>query len=221
MIPPLLCVSLPGSDRRTRLAARLGAHHVPFSFVNAVREGSPEEALYRSPRLAHDKHVACFISHLRAVRQFYETHAPWGLIGEDDLVLHKEFGPRYESVMRNVPDGTPLVTFCAMVEDWSNSPWAGRDPGQKNLVRIDPDKLWGTVLYGLSHEYAGRALERFDRSFDALPLVTSEVIVRQSEGLLSYPLLAIEEGLDSDRGDPAALPYHRAHFEAWGLEHYG
>ncbi len=108
-----------------------------------------------------------------------------------------------------------------MLEDWHNSPWAGLRPEEHNLVRIDPVKLWGTVLYGLSSAYAKEALDRLDRTFDDLPLVTRECIVRQSGGLLSYPLLAIEEGVDSERGDAAALPFHHAHFRSWGVHNYG
>ena len=65
-------------------------------------------------------------------------------------------------------------------------------------------------------------LTHFDHNHNIQPLFNEHWIQAAGAlgGLRTIPPLAIEESLDSDRGDIKALPYHREQFGQWGVENY-
>jgi hypothetical protein len=75
-------------------------------------------------------------------------------------------------------------------------------------------------LYWITKEYAIEALTNYDKPYKFLNCQhTSEVIARYSNGNICYPVLAIEEGIDSERA-PDDIPYHHNHFRQWGYHNF-
>ena len=66
--------------------------------------------------------------------------------------------------------------------------------------------LWGTQMYLISTSYAKKIIELYDRPFHEIKLrkndnnciLTSELITRESNGLVARPPLALEECTNSE-----------------------
>ena len=229
--PRIYCINLKTStDRRERMENRFEHHGLleAVTFVEAIPRNSPLVTYYAQnltcPAYGQTKwrgELACYASHLKAIRQFLHDGGDFALICEDDILLHNNFLGRYVDMITNTPPGTSLITMSYMMENTGVTKWAGKQPEKKNLLVIDPVYTWGAQIYLISQRYAFEVLTTYDKPFYEVcnPLKTSEVIIRESKGLRAYPPLAIEDGIDSDR-EPADLPYHHKHFKFWGYSNY-
>lgn len=229
--PRIYCINLKESTGRRQRMEKRFAHH-GFSklvtFVEAIPRYSSDLNYYTQDLVCpHNDtkkwlgELACYASHLKAVRRFVDDGGEYGIICEDDIMLVNNFLSRYVNIALNIPNGTPLVTMAYMLETLDGSQWAGNNPDQRNLLTINPVATWGAQIYWLTRDYALRVLEMYDKPFRDVenPLRTSEVIIRQSGGLRGYPPMAIEDCIDSDR-EPGDLSYHMPHFSFWGYENY-
>lgn len=236
-LPIFYCINLEKStQRRIGMEARfklLGAKHV---MVNAVTNDCSLIKFY-SKDYNHPNHsnsplvpnnTACTASHFKAIRTFLETEDKEAFICEDDIVFRKDFWALYDSARQNMPEECPLVTFSYMITRWvdenkkSLTAWTGKDPKMKNLSTINPEHTWGGQLYWISREYAIQVLATYDKPW-YMPnwMGLNEMFIRDSKGCLHLPPLAIEEDIVSDRCiHDVDRPYHRKHFEAWGLQNY-
>lgn len=229
--PRIYCVNLKAStDRRSRMEARFAHHGLSeiVTFIEAIPRESPLVDYYSQgldcPAYGERKwrgELACYASHLKAIRQFLHDGGDMALICEDDILLANNFLERYAKVMTNLPSKTPLVTFCYMMNGYGGCYWSGQLPEKKNLLTIDPVNTWGAQMYWLTKDYALQVLTMYDKPFKDVnnDLRTSEVIIRESKGYMAWPPLVIEDGIDSDR-EPADLPYHLPHFKFWKYENY-
>jgi len=229
--PRIYCINLKKSTaRRQRMENRFRHHGLidAVTFIEAIPRESPLVDYYAQgltcPHYGEWKwrgELACYASHLKAVRQFLHDGGDMGIICEDDILLDNNFLRRYVEVMNNLPDNTPLVSFCYMMNSYEKCYWAGKNPDKRNLVTIDPVNTWGAQMYWLTKKYAMDVLTTYDKPFKDVKndLRVSEVIIRESKGYMAYPPLVIEEGIDSDR-EPADLPYHHHLFKYWGYQNY-
>lgn len=229
-VPPIFCINLRDSkDRRARMEHRFDVAGLldKVTFINAVRRDSPLIDYYHQLTIQQypdtrkwKSEMACFASHLKAVRTFLEEGGEEALICEDDIMLRNNFVEVWPTYRNNFPDNCTLVTLSYMVVKWEGYNWVGKNPELKNLCRLDPVNTWGAQLYWISREWAIKALTLYDKPYRFLRCEhTSEVILRNSGGCLAKPPLAIEEGLDSERA-PEDMPYHHNHFRQWGYENF-
>ena len=230
---PIFCVNLVSSSRRReRMVTRFEHHKLlpQVTFIGAVTKDDPILDFYHTDYPIDTTSnllmcsSACFISHLRAVRAFYDlpsnvTHA---IICEDDILLDNEFKYRLREVLDNVPQDAPLVSLSYMMNSWDGTTCSGVDPQLKNIFKFNGERIWGAQMYLISRDYAKEVL----KLYEGVPYVSqpyelhsSEIIIRASNGYLCKPPLAIEDGIDSDRA-PGDLPYHHNHFAFWGYENY-
>jgi GR25 family glycosyltransferase involved in LPS biosynthesis len=213
------------------MEARLKHHQLleDTTFIEAIPRESPLVDYYGQdlfvPDGSNEKkwrgELACYASHLKAIRQFLHDGGETALICEDDILFSNNFKERLEEIIANIPEETPLVSMCYMItSDW-DSKYAGKDKNKHNLLTLNSETTWGAQMYWLRQDYAKWVLSTYDRPFKEVenPLKTSEVIIRQSGGLIAYPPLVIEDGIDSDRA-PEDLEYHHHHFKYWGYEKY-
>jgi GR25 family glycosyltransferase involved in LPS biosynthesis len=61
------------------------------------------------------KDVACFASHIQALKQFIASGEAEGLICEDDTLFHNNFVQKYTTMMQNLPYNTSLVSLTYML----------------------------------------------------------------------------------------------------------
>lgn len=255
MFPRLYCINLARSkERRGRMERRFQrAGLTDVVYVTAV-EGSSTLVDYYDRDVQPDYNdlekwrasVACFISHLRALRLFLEDNLPEALITEDDILLCNDFRAKLLQA-RGFAGNTPLLSLSYMLESTAGMTSVGH-----GLFRFSHQYTWGAQLYLITRDWAMICLNLFDRPFrflrvpslhngqELLPAtypITSENIIRvandpltpemiqklgyprQNAGLLVIPPLAIEEGVDSDRA-PGDLPFHHNHFRRWGYTNY-
>jgi GR25 family glycosyltransferase involved in LPS biosynthesis len=229
-IPRIYCINLKASsDRRRRMEHRFAYYNLldSVTFIEAVPREAPlidyyhQQAVQQYPDTRKWRsEMACFASHLKAIRTFLEDGGSEALICEDDILLRNQFPDEYRKVRENLPDDAPLVSLSYMIVKWEGYNWAGKNPSLKNLCTMSPIHTWGGQLYWISQKYAIQALTMFDKPYKLLSCEhTGEVILRHSKGYICYPLLAIEEGVDSERA-PEDIPYHHRHFSAWGYENF-
>jgi GR25 family glycosyltransferase involved in LPS biosynthesis len=229
-IPRIYCINLKTSvDRRRRMLHRFLYYQLldRAKFIEAVPRDSPLIDYYHQGVTQQypdtrkwRSEMACFASHLKAIRTFLEDGGDEALICEDDILLRNQFPQEYLKVRANFPDEAPLVSLSYMIVKWEGYTWAGKNPNLKNLCVMNPVYTWGGQLYWISQKYAITALTNFDKPYRHLKCQhTGEEILRHSKGYICYPLLAIEEGIDSERA-PEDIPYHHRHFSSWGYSNF-
>ena len=216
--PTIYCINLARSGgRRVRMERRLSHHGLleRTRFIPGVEPspGGVEDAQRRAS-------TACFRSHLSALRALLaETaEADGAIVCEDDVLLHNDWHPRLGRVLSNLPHDAPLCALGYLVGGWHGGfTWAGRDPLLRNLCDIVPDEIWGTQMYWISRTYAEQVLTRFDRG--EAP-AWAEPIVRDSEGYLCYPPLALEDAVDSTIRGADELEGHVRSLALWRYRDY-
>lgn len=239
LLPPIYCINLKScSDRRQRMEHRFEHHHLKVTFVDAISRDCPLVSYYGEnlitqqgevdPALKRQRQgeVACFASHLKAIRQYLENtkDSKGAIICEDDILLSNTFTSSFFQLMENVPNDTSLVALSYFVDVWDGFKWRGKLPDKENLCQIVPEYVLGTQMYWLSRDYALEVLSRYDRPFHYLTgvdeYITSELIVRHSAGYIAYPVLAIEDCIGSEIRSTEEMGTHIYTFEKWGYGNF-
>lgn len=223
---PIYCINLRSRpDRQQRMMDRFNEQKISFEFVEAISKESHLIKFYRPDNGGNSGEVGCFASHLKAIRRFLEGKDPWGIICEDDILLIKDFSTKLSQLVSQIPDNTQLVTLSYFVHNWNQFKWTN----EANRLFLSPAKsTLGTQMYLIHYTYALGVIDKFDKPHFGLGpsqtqniLRTSERIVQNSQGLLSYPLLAIEDCLDSDiRPEDHLRNYHDNNFAQWNYFNY-
>ena|SRR5437868_8461939 len=213
MIPTIYVVSLPQAQaRRDRLTARLQHHNLDKQtiWVDAIYKTSPliDWINLGAPQRERRGEWGCFLSHLKAIRQFVASDNATAIILEDDAMLHNDFSKMFSQLMQENPAGNELIMLCTF-----NMNPANAQPVAPHLYTIH-DLSMGAQGYWLTRQYAARCLEMFDRAPHLIsnPWVTSELITITSGGLFAEPPLIIEEAVHSYLQLGDCLQYHRDYF---------
>lgn len=168
--------------------------------------------------------IACFLSHLKAIRKILEdadSDTTGGIICEDDALLRNDFQARTQALWLNKPDDTPLICLGYYVEHWIGFKWSGKDPNMKNMCQIVSDHVWATTMYWISIEYAKEILRKYDRQFKHFEgYRTAELITRFSNGYIAYPPPCIEDCIGSDIRASSGMDLHIRVHGKWGYSNY-
>jgi len=214
-------------ERRLRHHKLLGR----TTFVEALPADSPlvDERLAGLPLDAADPRrraeAACLASHLKAIRTFLERSPEstrGAIVCEDDALLRNDWDPRFAELLDNLPADAPLCALSYHLSSWDGVLWAGRRPERQNLCTFVPRTTWGAVAYWISRRYAATVIDRWDVAFRHLPPdYRSELIIQWSGGYLSYPMLVLEDAIDSEiRSKWEVLEHHVPFLAAWGYENF-
>ena len=120
---PVFCINLPSStERRARMEQRFasaGIDNVTFVSATSHESGLVDyyakgaTSWYPNPTQWR-KDLACFASHLLAIRLFLAQDSSHGLICEDDILFRNGFREHFNVLMENLPDGAPLLSLSYM-----------------------------------------------------------------------------------------------------------
>jgi GR25 family glycosyltransferase involved in LPS biosynthesis len=212
---------------------RLGHHGLMLrtTFIEAIPADSSEvderlEGLGAAATVPLKRvEAAVLASHLKAIRRFVE-HGPASadgvIICEDDLLFHNDWNDRVPAIFDNMPGDLTLCLLSFLATSWDGAQWAGRNPECHNLSTFDAATTWGSQMYWISRRYAETVLERWDCPFKHLPpQFMAEVIVKWSSGLMCYPLLAIEDVIDSEvRPAEEITGFHLPLVRSWGYDNF-
>ena len=231
-IPRIYCINLKTStQRKNRMEYRLKHHNLldQTTFINAISKDSPFINDYFFKDMPYDceqnkclRTISCYASHIKAIRTFLEDGGEECLICEDDIMFHNDFKNKYFELRENIPDDTPFIGLSYMITEWKGFWWAGKKKDLHNLCSItNPQYIWGMQLYWMSKQYAVEVLKKYDKPCKLADndFHSSEIILKKSNGFIAYPMLAIEDSIDSDRASED-LPYHRNHFNQWGRNNF-
>lgn len=235
LLPTFYCINLPSSnDRKARMAlrfAQLPYTHYRFidgvdkdsKLVSHLKENLPIDYIkthYRNNIDLLNRDIACFSAHLNAIKEFVFSGEPSCFICEDDTLFHNDFYNLFHRVMRQLPHGIELVTFCYML-----SGAIDRTVINDHFYRIHPDVTWSGNLYWMTRKYALSLIVEYDKVFATIigkrgnEKITSEHFIRFSGGLMTTFPFAIEDGINSCRA-PEDLPFHLRHYCKWGYTNY-
>lgn len=232
-LPKIYCINLKKSvDRRNRMETRLKNCNL-FDKTTFITGVSRDSSLidyyhqYAKPEYSNltkwKSEMGCIASHLKAIRTFLEDEErpEECLICEDDIMFRNNFVEEYNKVRSNFLPDTSFVALSYMICSWNGFIWSGKDPTKKNICTVNEKEIWGLQLYWISREYAIEVLTKYDKPYinNGIYPHVSEVIVRDPRGFIAYPVLAIEECLDSER-DPGDMPFHIDKFSKWGKENF-
>ena len=229
-IPHIYIINLESRpDRLERMRRRLQYHNLlsHSTIIKAVTTTDPvvEEYYGKAIDINYRKsqanyatirsHIACFASHLKALRQMIADNHEEAIILEDDAMLHNNFITKYQQCRANANFAisvksqiTTIMLFYNIrglngVEALCNyankiGAWDGKNPKEKNLIRMFHDNIDLTTGYVISRKYAAECLIKYDKPFIEYEeqdkyIITSEFITKYSKGLLVHPALVIEE----------------------------
>ncbi len=164
-----------------------------------------------------DSEIACFLSHLKALRALVESGCDSGLIIEDDVALHIDFRSRWSEIKSCLPP-TNLVMLSAYVSGLT-------DVKDFGLYKTIGPRIYGTQCYWITRRYAREVLAQYDlpKMTDIVcsdPRITAEHITRFSGGVYLTTPLAIEDADDSFIQDSVSVERHRNYYGQWPREQY-
>lgn len=222
----IFCLNLASErERRGRMERRLDHHGLleRTRFVEAIAiPGAPDR---RSEEWRARASVACFMSHLEAMRLMLadpELAQRGAVVCEDDCLLHDEFAERYDAAIENLSRGATMCSLGYLLSGWHRDfAWAGRRPQRENLCPIVPDTVWGSHMYWISPDYARRLLELYgDADPGELSPIVEHKIEHPSGGYVSYPTLALQDTIDSLIRPPEDLDFHLSGQAMWRYRDY-
>ena len=221
-------------DRRDKMIQRFRYHRLlaNVTFIDAVDKDSELVNWYMygldpNSYTASNKRaeIACFLSHIKAFRQMIIDGRDFAALGEDDIMLHNDFRQKYQNLMKDLPENTPLLMLSYFMESWDG---VGYINSAKTLA-THTEKAWGGYLYRVSREYALHALNIFDKPFGYLKgfwFITSELLTIQCrlisprQALIAVPPLVIEESVKSDIRPDSDIERHVKYFSTFGWDNY-
>jgi len=182
----------------------------------------------RSSLTHHSRGIySCLYSHLLAIRTYlmYDSESPYGIICEDDVHLHKDFVAKLESLQEILekfkPDTLSLGYLTLNIPNIRAA--LGPDSPEALLLRYHESGLWGTQMYLISRDFAGKMLEYFDRpiKYYGQYFPTADfIITRSKRGYFIHPPMAVEEMGDSVNSSSAPDDFHvRVHKEFYTPDH--
>lgn len=234
IVPKIFCINLERSrDRRDRMTKRFESLNLKYEFVKGCDYRNPESAPtdilhvdweplkvgFKAP----EQYLAeryCLMSHLLAIKQFVESTESKAIIMEDDVCFHRDFIGMYTRLSRDIPDKSGIVLLSHMVENYKLgvAEWVGEN---YNLLKVNPKALWGAQAYLIDKPTAESVLMRFrSKPQTDMDYVISETIFRIEGTLVAYPVLLIEESLDSNIQTDGELLRHIQIFNKWGRDNY-
>jgi GR25 family glycosyltransferase involved in LPS biosynthesis len=229
MIPRFYCINLSYAEaRRKRMIDRFEFHGLEYEFIDAVKY--TDDIINYLIEGYHDitpkskSECACMQSHLKAINKFLESNEKYGIICEDDILLHNNFKERFEYHFNNFPKDSGILMLGYFIEYWIGFKWSGNDLELQNLCFINPDHTWGAFCYLINRDYALDVIRMYENKrwiqMRSLRFLTSEIITRFSRGHLCYPILVIEEACDSHIRGKDELKLHEKVFGPWGYKHF-
>ena len=222
----IFCINLETEvGRRARMRRRLAQHGLleRTRFLKALTIDGP--ANRRDEEWRGRASVACFMSHLEAMRQMLADPLlarTGAVVCEDDVLLHDEFCERYDAAIANLPAGASMCELGYVLAGWHRDfVWAGRDPSLHNLCPIVPDTVWASHMYWMSPPYARRLLELYgDRRPEELSTIIEHQIQHPSGGFVTYPSLALQDAIDSTLRPAEDLDFHLSGQSMWDYRDY-
>lgn len=240
---PIYCINLKDSkERRARMEKRFEekkildkvtfVQAIPFEsqIINYYRENSQSSYSWmkdeEKSRIQHLKDIACYASHIKAIRIYLEeSQSNFALICEDNILFHNNFLSNFHNLFNNVPKDTTIISLTHMNTGPIDQTCVGLVPEMQNLWKINSEYTWGAQAYLISKDYTVQVLNLFDHPFDVLmknfneEKISSEIIIRRSEGYMASTPLVIEDCISSDRA-PQDVSYHVKFFCYWDYSNY-
>lgn len=224
----ILCINLPSAiTRKERMIERFNSHQLKYTFVDAVDSTSYQVNEYLTQIIDNQeyieehcknsikllaKDIACFLAHIKALRIASSSDKEYVLICEDDILLHNDFVNSVNILLQNFPVTHNILMLYAMI-------CSDVQHYNKMFININ-DNLWGAQAYIVRVSSICNLLAKYNTNFKSLITmypdehITSEIILRKSNTLLSSYALVIEDCIDSNINSQD-LPWHVKHSCFW------
>lgn len=194
---PIFVVTIKSSNnhRVQRLQNRLKYFNLDSNstFVYGYLKDSELVKYYSYKNLNESSVISCTMNHFLCIKKFLETKKEYGMILEDDAVLHIDFVNKINELLKILINNILLLSFTHGTEYHKQI---------NPAIGLNDITHWtcGAMGYIITRDYAIKVLHMFDKPGinDLQPdKNTSEVITTYSNGKYVNPPLIIEEGLSS------------------------
>jgi GR25 family glycosyltransferase involved in LPS biosynthesis len=239
---PVYVINLKRStDKKARMETRLkNAGFTDVKFIEALQPGDNEVEFYAQNKNPWTnlgqwyKDLACFGSHLKALKTLIDSDAGVALICEDDILFHNEFATIANDLISLI-NSASLLSFTYMISEPIDQTYIVRldkepEPGviwhsnapiseciYYGLWRIDNKATWGAQCYLIDRNWAEKIYSDLHRP--VTNAISSEAIILRSGGLMTSVPLVLEDNISSDRA-PQDSPFHLRHFSRWNYNNY-
>lgn len=160
------------------------------------------------------KDVACYASHLLAIKEFIKSGKNEAVICEDDILFCDDFMDKLNQLKSNLAQDYNLLTLTYMITDPIRTELKD---GMFRMPDLDNNPVWGAQAYLITRKYALEVIELYDKPLKEK--VTSEIIIRNSKGYIAAEPLVIEDCISSIRA-PQDCPFHIKQFCYWDFNKF-
>jgi GR25 family glycosyltransferase involved in LPS biosynthesis len=167
---------------------------VPLNWVEAVGPDDPMVKKLSSVRKS-DRGDAMTLSHLRAVKEFLESDAKYGIICEDDIYVRRSFKKDIEVAIAAFERLKVSILLLGYLTSYYPIKYAVPQIFMEEpfvYFRVYKD-LWGAQMYMINKSTAKLILERFS-DFEKIKEFSPDwTITKIENGAFMYPMLAVEK----------------------------
>jgi GR25 family glycosyltransferase involved in LPS biosynthesis len=222
------CLSYNNSERQQQMENRfknLGVDYFIYGGVNFSDERIAENS--------YKKCWSCMYGHLDMINMFYQDNSvEFGIFCEDDILIHKDFTKIMPNVIKDFNSLNLDILLlgyllCHHVENLGDS---FNTKSDKYSIKFEENEfkyynynndLWGTQMYLLSKENAGKILEKYYNGYaletlndnNLTPFSADWTITKSGNRALIYPCLALETGVENYTNYDCQYYFHKSCFE--------
>ena len=203
----IYCLSYKNPIRKLSMKNRFEKLKVNYIFYDGVN--------LTDSRIHNDSYKkcwSCMYGHLDMIKLFYnDPNINYGIFCEDDILIHKDFCeliPKIIQDFKYLNLDVLLLGYLLEFKIDKNNPIFTLKNNNLNSDNYNylnfPNDIWGTQMYMLSKENAGKILEKYDQNSNyalqtlvdksMTPFSADWTITKDGNRALLYPCIAIENG---------------------------
>jgi GR25 family glycosyltransferase involved in LPS biosynthesis len=205
----IYCLSYNNPVRKLSMKNRFEKLKVNYIFYDGVN--------FSDPRIHNESYKqcwSCMYGHLDMIKLFYDDpNTNYGIFCEDDIFIHKDFCELIPKIIQDFAylnlDVLLLGYLLGFKIQKNNQNFILKN--NNNNLNSDnynylnfPNDIWGTQMYMLSKENAGKLLEKYDHNSNyalktlvdksITPFSADWTITKDGNRALLYPCIAVENG---------------------------
>jgi len=203
----IFCLSYNNPERKLSMQTKFEQLGIDFFFYDGVELN--DERIHPE---SYKKCWSCMYGHLDMINIFYNDAATdYGIFCEDDIYIHKDFKQFMPQIINDFKHlNLDVLLLGYLVPFQIKSYYNGYHLKDKDLISDGlkyhnfTDDTWGTQMYMLSKENAGKILEKYGATSNyavktladntLTPFSADWTITKDGNRALITPCLAVEDG---------------------------
>lgn len=203
----IYCLSYNNPERKQSMKTRFEKLKANYIFYDGVNFTDP-----RIHKESYKQCWSCMYGHLDMIKLFYnDPNTNFGVFCEDDIFIHKDFCELMPKIIKDFKYLDLHVLLLGYLigfrieKHYQNFSLKNNNLNSDNYNYLNfPNDIWGTQMYMLSKENAGKILEKYDSPSNyairtlvdksMTPFSADWTITKDGNRALIYPCIAVENG---------------------------